>query len=54
VSQLITIEEVAARLACKPAAIRKWRAQGKLKPVKLGRLVRFRAADIDTIATKGL
>jgi excisionase family DNA binding protein len=53
-SQLVTVKDAATRLACSEAAIRKWRFQGKLKPVKVGSLLRFRAEDIERIATKGL
>jgi excisionase family DNA binding protein len=50
----LTTEDVARLLGCSPAAVRKWRSQGRLKGVKLGRLVRFRSEDVARIATKGL
>ena len=53
-TQLLTAKEAASRLACSEAAIRKWTYQGKLKPIMVGRLVRFRAGDIERIATHGL
>ena len=51
---LLTTEDVAKLLGCSEAAVRKWRSQGRLKAVKLGRLVRFRAQDVEKAATKGL
>ena len=51
---LLTTDEVARILGCSEAAVRKWRSQGRLKAVKLGRLVRFRAEDVERIASKGL
>ena len=51
---LLTTEDVAQRLACTPAAVRRWRAAGRLRAVKLGRLVRYRPADVARIAQNGL
>ena len=53
-NELLTTAEVAERLGCSPAAVRKWRAQGRLRAVKLGRLVRFRGEDVARIVAKGL
>lgn len=53
-SQLITVEDAAKRLACSPAAIRKWLYQRRLRAVKVGRLTRLRLSDIERIATEGL
>ena len=54
VDGLLTTEDVARVLGCSPAAVRKWRAQGLLRAVKLGRLVRYRGEDVQKAATKGL
>lgn len=51
---LLTVEQVAGILGCKPAAVRRWRLQRRLTPVKLGRLVRFRLEEIEAVAAKGL
>jgi excisionase family DNA binding protein len=53
-SQLITVEEAANRLACSPAAIRKWLYQRRLRAVKVGRLTRLRLEDIERVASEGL
>jgi excisionase family DNA binding protein len=53
-SQLLTIKQAAERLACSEAAIRKWIYQGRLTPVKLGRLTRLRRADVERVASIGL
>jgi excisionase family DNA binding protein len=52
--QLITVEDAAKRLACSPAAIRKWLYQRRLRAVKVGRLTRLRLSDIERVATEGL
>lgn len=52
--RLLTIPEAAKMLACTEAAIRKWCWQGRLKPVKLGRLVRLRLRDIEALIDQGL
>jgi excisionase family DNA binding protein len=51
---LLTTNDVARLLGCTPAAVRKWRAQGRLPAVKLGRLVRYRGDDVQRVASKGL
>jgi excisionase family DNA binding protein len=51
---LVTIKDAAAQLACSEAAIRKWIYHRRLKPVKVGRLVRLRAEDIQRVAEEGL
>ena len=53
-SQLVSIPEAAALLAVTPATLRKWRAQGRLPAVKLGRAVRIRLTDVSRIAEVGL
>jgi excisionase family DNA binding protein len=46
--QLIDIAELERRTAIKQAALRKYAAQRKIPFVKIGRLVRFDPAEIDT------
>jgi excisionase family DNA binding protein len=46
---LLTVKDAATRLACSEAAIRKWIAQGRLRAVRIGRLVRVRPADLERI-----
>jgi excisionase family DNA binding protein len=53
-SDLLTIHEAAARLACSPGALRKWIAKGLLQPVKLGRAVRLRATDVARAISDGI
>ena len=44
---LLSVEEVAALLGCSPSHVWRLHASGKVpKPVKLGRLVRWRRAEI--------
>jgi excisionase family DNA binding protein len=50
----VTTKDAAAQLGCSEAAIRKWIYQRRLKPVKVGRLVRLRAEDIQRVAEEGL
>ena len=45
--QLLTVKDAAQRLACSEAAIRKWIGQGRLRAVRVGRLVRIRPADLE-------
>ena len=52
--QLVTVDDAARMLSCKPAAIRKWLAQGRLPRVKVGRLTRVRAADVADVVAHGL
>ena len=54
IDSLLTTEDMARLLACTRAAVRKWRAQGRLRAVKVGRLVRYRAGDLANIAARGL
>jgi excisionase family DNA binding protein len=51
---LLTIPEAAQRLACSPGAVRKWLRQGRLRPVRLGRAVRLRAADVVRAISEGI
>jgi excisionase family DNA binding protein len=40
-------------LACSPAAIRKWLYQRRLSSVKVGRLTRIRANDVEAFVRTG-
>jgi excisionase family DNA binding protein len=51
--QLLTVKDAAQRLACSEAAIRKWIAQGRLRAVRVGRLVRVRPADLERMVEGG-
>ena len=52
--KLETVTQVAERLAVSVAAVRKWIFLKKLNPIKVGRSVRLRAADVDEIVKGGL
>ena len=51
---LLALPEVATRLACSPALVRRLGARGVLPRVKLGRLVRYRASDVARLVTEGV
>jgi excisionase family DNA binding protein len=53
-SPLVTTNEVAKTLHCTAACVRRWRREGRIHALKLGRLVRFNQIEIDRIATEGL
>jgi len=52
--RLLTLPEVAGRLACSPALVRRLGARGMLPRVKLGRLVRYRASDVARLVAEGV
>jgi excisionase family DNA binding protein len=52
--RLLPVDEVAARFGATVAAIRKWTRQGKLRPVRLGRLVRYRLTEVERVMAEGL
>jgi excisionase family DNA binding protein len=47
VSDILTLEEAAARVKVKPRTIRIWLQTGKLKGIKAGKLWRIRAEDLE-------
>jgi excisionase family DNA binding protein len=51
--QLLSCEEVAMRLSVSEACIRKYILKGQLPIVRIGRLVRLRANDVDAIVQYG-
>ncbi len=52
--QLLTVKQAAQVLSCSEAAIRKWVYQRRLPVVKVGRLTRLWAADIEALVATGL
>jgi excisionase family DNA binding protein len=54
VDQLLTIKQAAQLLSCSEAAIRKWIYQRRLPAVKMGRLTRLRAKDLEALVSRGL
>ena len=51
---LLSITEFAARLQVTPACVRRWQFDGKIAIVKLGRLVRIPATEVDRLISAGL
>ena len=51
---LLSITEFAARLRVTSACVRRWLLEGKIAKVKLGRLVRIPAAEVDRLISEGL
>jgi excisionase family DNA binding protein len=51
--KLLTVKEAASILTCSEAAVRKWLYQRRLPSVKIGRLIRLRAADIEALIEGG-
>jgi excisionase family DNA binding protein len=45
--KLLTLEEAAEVLKVSPQTVRTWVAVGKIRAVKLGKLVRVRPADLE-------
>ena len=52
--KLATLSEVATNLNCTLSCVRRWRREGRIKIVKLGRLVRVPEAELERIAKEGL
>ncbi len=50
--QLLTVKDAAQLLAVSEAAIRKWLYQRRLPAVKVGRLTRIRAADLEAFVSR--
>ena len=51
--QLLTVAEAASMLACSQAAVRKWLYQRRLPSVKVGRLTRIPARDVEAFVRAG-
>lgn len=52
--QLMRFSDVARTLNCTVSCIRRWRREGRLSVVKLGRLVRVNQGEVARIAREGL
>ncbi len=52
--KLLTVKQAAELLSCSEAAIRKWLYQRRLPVVKVGRLTRLRARDLEALVARGL
>ena len=53
-NRLLSVRETAELLGCSQAAIRKWIYQRRLPVVKVGRLTRLRADEVERVASTGL
>lgn len=51
--ELLKVEDAAERLGLSPATIRRWILDRRIGVVKLGKAVRLRAEDIETLAHNG-
>jgi len=51
---LLALPEVAKRLACSPATVRRLGTRGVLRQVRLGRSVRYRSSDVTRLVTEGV
>ncbi len=52
--RLLTVNEVADMLRCSPRIVAAWTASGDLASVKLGRLRRYRVADVEDFIRRNL
>lgn len=53
-SELLTVPEFADVLRVKPSCIRRWIQEHKITTVKLGRVVRIPASEIERLINSGL
>ncbi|BCA55953.1 hypothetical protein W02_30930 [Nitrospira sp. KM1] len=53
-ADLLSIKEVATRLSCSVAMLKKWVAGGHIPIVKVGRLTRIRVSDLEAWVRLGL
>ena len=51
--QYLTVNEIAEHLKLNPQTVRNWIDRGELPAVRVGRRVRVRRVDLDTILAKG-
>jgi len=51
--RLLTIPEFADALRVKPSCVRRWVTEGKVSSVKVGRLVRVFATEVERIISAG-
>ncbi len=54
VDRLLTYKQASEILGFPEGTLRTWKMQGKLKFIKFGRSVRFRASYIEELLSKGL
>jgi excisionase family DNA binding protein len=52
--KLLSVKEASDLLGCSDGAVRKWIYQRRIKVLKVGRLTRIRAIDVEAIAEVGL
>jgi excisionase family DNA binding protein len=53
-TELLTIQDFAGALHVTSACVRRWITERKITTVKLGRLVRIPAAEIDRLVQEGM
>lgn len=53
-NQLLTIQDFAGALRVTPSCIRRWITERKIATVKIGRLVRIPADEIERLVAKGM
>jgi len=53
-NELLTLPEAADLLRLRPATLRDWVLRRRIPYVKIGRLLRFRRADVETVIEQGL
>lgn len=51
---LYTVEAVAQRLSVTPSAVYKWKDEGRIKSVRLGRAVRIPVEEVERIIKAGV
>ena len=52
--KLLTVPEVAASLRCTISCVRRWRREGRVAAIKLGRLVRIAESEVSRVVQEGL
>jgi excisionase family DNA binding protein len=51
-SPLLRDGDVAVLLSVRPDTVRRWAARGEIPSIRLGRLLRFRSADVDQTCSR--
>lgn len=51
--RLLTYYQVADQLGVGLRTVKRWRSEGKLRAVRIGRVVRFRPEDVQRLVEKG-
>ena len=52
--RLLTVSAVSKRLQVSDRSVRRWIASGRIRVVRLGRLVRIPETEVDALAASGL